>query len=183
MPTTFVLSDGTPLRWPSACVRCASPDVVPQRLFGSSVDDFQVLLFLMRVTENRMTLHYPLCRRHRWISRIEKSLLVFAVSVAALAFVWLPSVISQDAVWSLWILGAMIWILLFTLARIAEPVRVFAIRDGRFRLQIRNEIYARAFAAANAPHLERRDADVPIDHTALSFRLGRAFARIFRRDR
>ena len=183
MATTFVLSDGTPLRWPPVCVRCANPDVVPQKLFGSSVDDFQILPFLMRVTENRMTLHYPMCRRHRWVSRIEKSLLVFATSVAVLAFVWLSNVISQDAVWSLWILGAMILICLFTLARIAEPVRVFAIRDGRFRLQIRNDIYARAFAAANAPHLERRDADVLIDHTTLSFRLGRAFARMFRRGR
>jgi hypothetical protein len=49
----------------------------------------------------------------------------------------------------LWALVALAIAGLFVMARTAEPVRVFAIIDEHFKIQIRNDIYAKAFAQAN----------------------------------
>lgn len=184
MTTTFILPDSTALRWPPVCVRCGESDVLPQKVFGYTVDDFRVLPFLMRVTENRMTLRYPLCRKHRGLRRIAQVLLVVATFVATTALVELYAILDFVEVWWLVALAAVVVALLFALAHAAEPVRVFGIRDGFFRLQIRNDIYARAFATANALDFhgaQRREphAFAPVDQDSLSYRLGRLIGRLF----
>lgn len=187
MATTFILPDSAALRWPPVCVHCGAPDTQPQKVFGYSVDDFRVLPFLIRVTDNRLTLHYPLCRKHQVLRRAAQVLLALATLAVTTSLVVLYELLGDAAVWWLATIAAVVTVFVFVFARFAEPVRVFGISDGLFRLQIRNDIYARAFATANALDFQglQREPHVlaPVDSGGLPYRVGRIIGGLFARRR
>jgi len=148
MATTFRFPQGAAVRWPPVCVVCGDSRVIEERSFGSSVDDFKTGIILS-ITENKMTISFPLCLRHRLWRRGIRFALVGASAVLAVLFLALFQVVPEDYSWLLWALVAVAIVGLFLMARAAEPVRVFAIIDEHFKIQIRNDIYARAFAQAN----------------------------------
>lgn len=148
MATIFRLPQSSTIQWPTVCVVCGNSKTISGKSFGSSVDDFSLGIFL-RVSENRLTLTYPICQQHQFKQRAVRIGLLFAAAIAAAIFVFLFQVVPPDFGWALWILVSLTIISLYILARVSEPVRVFGIVDDHFKIQIRNDIYAKAFATLN----------------------------------
>jgi hypothetical protein len=148
MATVFRFPQSTTIQWPPVCVVCGDTKTVSGKSFGSSVDDFSLGIFL-RISENKMTITYPICQHHLIRQTALRVGLLIAAALAAAIFVFLFQVVPPDFEWLLWVLIGLAIIGLFTLARISEPVRTFGIIDNHFKIQIRNDIYAKAFASLN----------------------------------
>lgn len=148
MATIFRFPQTSTIQWPPVCVVCGNTKIISAKSFGSSVDDFSLGIFI-KVSENRLTLTYPICQHHKFRQRTIRIGLLFATAIAAIAFVFLFQVVPLSFEWALWVLAGLTIIGLYILARISEPVRVFGIVDDHFKIQIRNDIYAKAFANLN----------------------------------
>lgn len=148
MATTFRFPQSSTIQWPPVCVVCGDTKTISDKSFGSSVDDFSLGIFL-RISENRLTLTYPICKHHQFRQRAIRIGLLFVTAVAAITFVFLFQAVPSNFEWALWILICLTIFSLFILARVSEPVRVFSIVDNYFKVQIRNDIYAKAFANLN----------------------------------